>query len=114
MSPFHVTLLSQTWSLVPPHHPQRHLLLNQALGLQASQQVPEWPGHHRHDGFLLHQTRSTTYVGTPRTWIHGEVISTLGETFCFTSRSKPRNQHYEILPTYLFDLWDAKDHHASI
>src|SRR5260221_5368898 len=53
-------------------------------------------------------------LGTPRTWIHSGVISTLGETFCFTSRSKPRNQHYEILPTHLFDLWDANDQHKSI
>ena len=46
-------------------------------------------------------------LGMPRTWIHGQVISTLGDTFCYDSRSKPRHEHYEILPTNLFDLWTS-------
>ena len=43
----------------------------------------------------------------PMTWIHGQVISTLGETFCLASRSKPRHEHYDILPTDLFELWTS-------
>jgi hypothetical protein len=46
-------------------------------------------------------------LGTPRTWVHGQVISTLGDTFCYTSHSKPRHERYEVLPTNLFDLWNS-------
>lgn len=54
-------------------------------------------------------------LGTPRSWLHGQVISTLGDTFCSTSRSRPKHERYEMLPTDLFDLWDAstKGHTAS-
>ena len=54
-------------------------------------------------------------LGTPRSWLHGQVISTLGDTFCHTSRSKPMHKRYETLPTDLFDLWDSftKGHSAS-
>jgi hypothetical protein len=46
-------------------------------------------------------------LGTPRSWIHGQVIATLGDTFCYPSRSGPRHGQYEILPTDLFDLWNS-------
>ena len=46
-------------------------------------------------------------LGLPRTWIHGQVISTLGDYFCYTSRSKPRHQRYDILPTDLFETWNS-------
>ena len=45
-------------------------------------------------------------LGMPKTWIHGQVISTLGDTFCITSRSKPRHEHYDILPTDLLETWN--------
>jgi len=41
----------------------------------------------------------------PKSWVHGAVISTLGDTFCYTTRSKLRHQHYDILPTYIYGLW---------
>jgi hypothetical protein len=43
----------------------------------------------------------------PRTWVHSQVISTLGNVFCDTSHSKPRHERYEVLPTNLFNLWDS-------
>lgn len=46
-------------------------------------------------------------LGMPRTWLHGQVISTLGDTFCNISRSKPRHEHYDILPTDLFETWNS-------
>ena len=46
-------------------------------------------------------------LAMPRTWIHGQVISTLGDTFCHASRSKPRHEYYDILPTDLFEMWNS-------
>ena len=46
-------------------------------------------------------------LGTPKTWLHGQVISTLGDTFCHPSHSKPRHARYEMLPTDLFELWSS-------
>ncbi len=46
-------------------------------------------------------------LGLPKTWIHGQVISTLGDYFCYTSCSKPRHQCYNILPTDLFKTWNS-------
>ncbi len=54
-------------------------------------------------------------LGVPETWLHGQVISTLGNTFCYSSCSKPRHAHYDILPTHLLELCDSymKGHIAS-
>ena len=41
----------------------------------------------------------------PKSWLHGAVINTLGDTFCYTTRSKRRHQRYNILPTHLYNLW---------
>jgi hypothetical protein len=46
-------------------------------------------------------------LGTPRSWIHSQAISTLGDTFCYPSHSKPRHEQYEILPMDLFNLWNS-------
>ena len=46
-------------------------------------------------------------LGKPRTWVHGQVISTLGDAFCYPTRSKPRHEHYDVLPTHLFELWNS-------
>ena len=46
-------------------------------------------------------------LGSPGTWIHGQVISTLGDVFCFTPDLKPRHEHYVTLPTNLFELWNS-------
>jgi hypothetical protein len=48
-------------------------------------------------------------------WVHGAVINTLGDFFCYSSRSQRRARRYEILPTWLFDLWgnSTKDQTAA-
>lgn len=48
-------------------------------------------------------------------WVHGAVINTLGEFFCYSSRSQCRARRYEILPTWLFDWWknSTKDQTAA-
>jgi hypothetical protein len=38
-------------------------------------------------------------------WVHGAVINTLGDLFCYGSRSQCRERRYEILPTWLFHWW---------
>ena len=51
-------------------------------------------------------------LGVPRSWLHGQVISTLGDVFCHISRSKPRHERYDVLPTNMFDLWNlSKEGH---
>jgi hypothetical protein len=46
-------------------------------------------------------------LGMPRSWIHGQVIATLGDTFCYPSCLGPRHGQYKILPMDLFDLWNS-------
>ena len=46
-------------------------------------------------------------LGMPKSWVHSQVISTLGDTFCYASRSKPMDEHYDILPTDLFEMWNS-------
>ena len=48
-------------------------------------------------------------------WVHGTVINTLGDFFCYSSRSQCRARRYEILPTWLFDWWEnpTKDQTAA-
>ena len=40
-------------------------------------------------------------------WVHGAVINTLSDFFCYSSYSKPREQRFEILSTHLFHWWDT-------
>ena len=44
-------------------------------------------------------------LNSPQSWLHGAVISVLGDMFCHTSKSRPRNQCYDILPTTMLELW---------
>ena len=46
-------------------------------------------------------------LARPRTWILGQVISTLGDLFCYETRSNPRYRRYEVLSTDLFGPWKA-------
>ena len=48
-------------------------------------------------------------------WIHGAVINTLGDFFCYGSRSQCRARRYEILPSWLFIWWNnsTKDQTAA-
>ena len=56
---------------------------------------------------VLYLYRSDWRLGNTMTWLHGQVISTLGNTFCHTSHLKPRHERYEMLPTDLFNLWSS-------
>jgi hypothetical protein len=40
-------------------------------------------------------------------WVHGAVINTLGDFFCYSSYSKPREKCFEILSTNLFHWWET-------
>jgi hypothetical protein len=40
-------------------------------------------------------------------WVHGAVINTLGDLFCYGSYSKPIGQRFEILSTHLFHWWET-------
>jgi len=47
-------------------------------------------------------------LGMQRTWIQGQVITTLGDTFCLhAARSNPGPKRYEVLPTNLLNLWKS-------
>ena len=48
-------------------------------------------------------------------WVHGAVINTLGDLFCYGSRSQCRARRYEILPSWLFEWWNnsTKDQTAA-
>ena len=48
-------------------------------------------------------------------WVHGAVINTIGDFFCYGSRSQCRLRRYEILPTWLFEWWKSprKDEAAA-
>ena len=50
-----------------------------------------------------------------KVWVHGAVINTLGDFFCYTSCSQCRARCYKFLPTMLFDLWNdsTKDQAAA-
>jgi hypothetical protein len=41
-------------------------------------------------------------------WVHGAVINTLGDLFCYGSYSKPIGQCFEILSTHLFHWWETR------
>ena len=40
-------------------------------------------------------------------WVHGAVINTLGDFFCYSSYSKPIEHRFEILSTHLFHWWET-------
>ena len=101
----------------PPHVslPHPHVLLpSQGAGV-AGQSARTSPARESPSHRFFASPDQIDALGMPRTWIHGQVISTLGDIFCYSSRSKPRHEHYDILPTDLFDLWNSymRGHTAS-
>jgi len=42
----------------------------------------------------------------PSTWVHGRVIATLGDIFCYDSHAGIRERRYDILPYDLFYFWE--------
>jgi len=87
--------------------PRPHVLLPSQGASVAGQSARAMPARESPSGRFFASPDQIDALGMPGTWIHGQVISTLGDTFCYTSRSKPRHEHYEILPTNLFELWNS-------
>ena len=89
----------------PPHSHVR--LPSQAGSSAADRSVTTQLARESPSGRFFASPDQIDALAMPRSWIHGQVISTLGDAFCYTSRSKPRHERYEILPTNLLDLWDS-------
>ena len=88
--------------------PHPHVqLLSQAGSSAAHRSVRTEPARESPSGRFFASPDQIDALATPRSWIHGQVISTLGDAFCYSSRSKPRHEIYEMLPTNLLDLWDS-------
>jgi hypothetical protein len=90
---------------VSPPHP--HLLLPPKGASVAGQSAKTRLARESPSSWFFASPDQIDTLGSPRTWIHSQVISTLGDTFCHTSHSKPRHECYKVLPTNLFDLWDS-------
>ena len=92
-----------------PHasSPHLHMLLLSQGASVAGQSARTEPARESPSCRFFASPDQIDALGTPRTWVHGQVISTLGDMFCYPSHSKPRNQRYETLPTNLFDLWNS-------
>ena len=87
--------------------PRPHVLLHPQGASVAGQSATTSPARESPSLRFFASPDQIDDLGMPTTWLHGQVISTLGDTFCYTSRSKPRNEKYDILPTNLFDLWKS-------
>ena len=90
---------------VSPLHP--HVLLPSQGASVAGQSARTEPARESPSRWFFACPDQIEALGTPMTWVHGQVISTLGDTFCHTSHSKPKHECYEMLPTNLFDLWTS-------
>jgi hypothetical protein len=109
-------LLSPMWPIVTdlkgdcqPHisPPHPHVPLPSQGASVVGQSARTMPARESPSWWFFASPDQIDALGMPRSWIHSQVIATLGDTFCYTSRSKPRHKQYEILPTNLFDLWNS-------
>jgi len=105
MRPIVPELKGECPSHVSPPYP--HVLLPSQGASVVGQSAKPSPARESPSRRFFASPDQIAALGMPKTWIHGQVISTLGDTFCYTSRSKPRHEHYEVLPTNLFDLWSS-------
>ena len=100
-----------------PHFPSPHphVLLPSQRAHVASESAKTSPARESPSHRFFASPDQIDALGMPKTWLHSQVISTLGDAFCYTSRSNPRNAHYDILPTDLLDLCNSytKGHIAS-
>jgi hypothetical protein len=113
-SPLHP--VSTIWPIVPdlkgeyqPHlsPPRPPVLLPSQVTSAAGQSVSNRPARESPSGQFFASPDQIDALGMPMTWVHGQVISTLGDTFCNGSRSESRHKCYKVLPTDLFDLWNS-------
>ena len=89
---------------ISPHRP--HVLLPSQHAIVAGRSARTNPARESPSHRFFASPDQIGVLGMPRTWLHSQVISTLGDTFCYASRSKPRHEHYDILPTDLFEMWN--------
>ncbi len=108
--------LSPMWPIIPGPRteyqlqvspPHLHVMLPSQSTSVAGQSARTSPARESPSRRFFALTDQIEDLGRPKTWVHGRVISTLGDYFCSTSHKKPRHQHYEILPTNLFELWKS-------
>jgi hypothetical protein len=105
MRPIVTNLKGDCQPCISPPHPHVPLpsqgasVVGQSARTMPARELPSWQ-------FFASPDQIDT-LGMPRSWIHSQVITTLGNTFCYTSRSKPRHEQYKILPTNLFNLWNS-------
>ena len=111
----HLHPLSPVWQIIPdlkieyrpPVSPPRpHVLLPSRGASLTGQSVRASPARESPSHRFFASPDQIAALGRPRTWLHGQVVSTLGDTFCFTPHLKPRHERYNILPTDLFELWN--------
>ena len=97
---------------IPPPHPHEPLPSQHASA--TSQSARTSPARQSPSHRFFASPDQIDALGMPKTWLHGQVISTLSDTFCYTSRSKPRHAHYDIMPTDLLELCDSyKNGHTA-
>ena len=98
---------------VPPSRP--HVLLPSQNAIVAGQSAKTNPARESPSHQFFASPDQIDALGMPKTWIHSQVISTLGDTFCITSCSKPRHNYYDILLMDLFKTWNSymNGHSAS-
>ena len=98
---------------IPPPHP--HVLLPSQRARVVSESARTSPARASPSHRFFASPDQIDALGMLKTWLHSQVISTLGNAFCYTSRSNPRHAHYDILPTDLLDLCNSymKGHIAS-
>lgn len=100
----HLRPSSLTRPIISPHRP--HVLLPSQHAIVTGQSARTNPARESPSHRFFASPDQIDVLGMPTTWVHGQVISTLGDAFCYASRSKPRHEHYDILPTDLFDMWN--------
>jgi len=112
------TIIPDLRSEYQPHVSTSHphvLLPSQRASVAAGQSARINPARESPSHRFFASPDQIDDLGTPKSWIHGQVISTLGDAFCYISRSKPRHERYDILPTDLFETWNSymRGHSAS-
>ena len=90
---------------IPPPHP--HVLLPSHSASVVSQSAMTTAARESPSRRFFASSDQIDALGKSETWIQGQVITTLGDTFCYTSCSKPKPKRYTILPSDLFELWDS-------
>ena len=105
MRPIVTELEGECQPHVSPLHP--HVLLLCQGASVAGQSARTEPARESPSRRFFASPDQIEALGKPMTWVHGQVISTLGDTFCRTSHTKPKHERYEMLPTNLFDLWNS-------